>query len=1574
MAQQLYDTCNVFKENCDRCFSICDTNIVGMFQKTPLQEFDINQTEYAQPLLFIIEYSLAQMWISWGIKPDVMMGHSIGEYVAATIAGVFSLKDALKLVSARGKLMGSLSEDGAMLAVFISLTQRRKDAKRSANENIRNEEITGFDEKCFSDVDSLLDRYHSICIAADNGTHLVLSGLKEDIDSLAEELESLDIKTQLLNVSHGFHSPLMQPMIKDFKTVADTVNYSIPKTPVISNITGELADENIATADYWIEHILQPVQFAKSIDYLDKQVNIFLEVGTKPTLRIMAESILDNKLCLHTLDNKQADWESILSSLSQLYTKGLDINWLAVSKNYHGNKISLPTYPFQRQRYWFDIPQEIISSKPNRKNIIHPLLGQHINSPLKQDIFQSHIQSDTINWLQDHRIEDKVVFPGTAYLEMAIACSFFQSEKLPLAIKNINITTPLYIDERPEIQLIFSPQQEHQTCEIYSLNNNEWQLHVKGEISPLSKTVASGELELIKSKFNNEINITQYYISCQQKGINYGKSFQGIKELYAKDKQALGLIELPHNLNGDRYNFHPALLDSCLQIIFAALPKELQTITYIPIGLDRFDLYSLPNNKVWSYLELKPASNDKILIADVWLYNEKGDLIAKLEGLKSQAIKSQPAWHNWLYQPQWKPQPLLTQAFLQNTGSWLIFADSKGIGKQTATKLRSQDRECHLVTRDKIEDNPQAFQNLIQQHPNLTRVIYLWSLDDTDNWEECKSYLYLVQALIQYADNPSLWYVTCNAQPVNNYQTRSGIKNSTLWGMQKAIALEHPELRCVGIDIDSPYNQTDIIFQEICAENNEQVAYRNNQRYIARLVRANGCSPLHESCSPNYENSQLHIDNPGNLDSLEWKSVTRQQPQDNEIEIEVKATGLNFRDVMVALDLYPDDTKFLGLECAGVVIAVGKEVNNFKPGDEVMAVSDKSFSQYLNVNSLLAIHKPKSLSFTNAATIPVTFLTAYYTLVYLAQLQPGEKILIHSAAGGVGIAAIQIAQNIGAEIYATASTPKWELLKSMGITKIMNSRSLNFASEIMFATDGEGVDVVLNSLSGEYIAKSIEVLNKHGRFIEIGKQGIWTKEDVAKVKPNIDYSIVDLWHITQDKPELIQQMLNEVLSQFTTGKLKPLPHIIFTSDKTIDAFRYMQQGKHQGKIIISMNGRGVSRNAPTGNVPTKTYSGTYLITGGMGAIGLKVAQWLTTKGVTNLVLLGRNDIKSEYKDSLQKIQNNAQVNLIKADIADTGQLAQALKQIESSLPPLRGVVHCAGVTSDRTIVQQDWNSFKDVLAPKVQGAWNLHQLTQKYDLESFIMFSSAASLIGSSGQANYCAANAFLDALAHARRSLGLPAISINWGAWANTGLASNSEITKGLKQKGIGSIKPNEGIEILEQLLLDNPIQLGVIPIDWDDWQKNNTVTSYYEDLVITQNLSENSSDYKQQLLSVIPEQRESLLRAQIIQQLGNILGVKDLSQIDLALGFSELGLDSLGSVELRNKLQSSYDIKLSQTITFDYPNITIMSEYLYSVLFNNTVCKQTNTTDNSLNKIENLSELEAETLLLEELKNFEL
>ncbi len=639
----------------------------------------------------------------------------------------------------------------------------------------------------------------------------------------------------------------------------------------------------------------------------------------------------------------------------------------------------------------------------------------------------------------------------------------------------------------------------------------------------------------------------------------------------------------------------------------------------------------------------------------------------------------------------------------------------------------------------------------------LNGVIHLWSLDSSQNNEltiaeletatklGCISTLHLVQALNAKSQFPRLVLVTRGAT------TASGIASSCLWGMGKTIALEHPELNCTNIDLAEtpPQNEANELFTEIWHPQNEtQIAFKGGNRTVARLVK----SSFNQTTEVFSTSNQLIISNRGSLDNLQWQSVPRCVPSFGQIEIQVEATGLNFRDVLNALGLYPGDAGALGLECAGTVVAIGAGVNNFQLGDRILAMTSGSFSQYVTVDARLVVPIPAFLSFTQAATIPGAFLTAYYGLHHLAKIQPGEKVLIHAATGGVGLAAVHLAMAKGAEIFATASPSKWHFLRSMGVKPIMNSRTLDFADEVMQITQNQGVDIVLNCLTGKFIPKSISVLADTGRFVEIGKLGIWQAIQVKQLKPNAAYFNFDLLQVTQQQPDLIASMLRQLIEKFKIGELQPLPCKLFPVERVVDAFRYMQQAKHIGKIAIAYHS------------PSVRSDGTYLITGGLGDLGLLVAKLLAAKGAKHLVLVGRNQPTSVVIEHLKAQFADINVLVAQVDIASNAQLAQVLTDIES-LPPLRGVFHAAGILDDGILQQQTWERFEKVLAPKVQGAWNLHVLTRNYPLDFFIMFSSVASLFGSAGQANYAAANSFLDALAHTRKQKGQVALSINWGA-----------------------------------------------------------------------------------------------------------------------------------------------------------------------------------------------------------------
>ena len=895
--------------------------------------------------------------------------------------------------------------------------------------------------------------------------------------------------------------------------------------------------------------------------------------------------------------------------------------------------------------------------------------------------------------------------------------------------------------------------------------------------------------------------------------------------------------------------------------------------------------------------------------------------------------------------------PQIIESTISKSKGWLLLADEKGVAQQLAHQLNSQGDVCTLVFRgDKYEqisptefiinpNNPSEYEQLIDklvaESSSLYGVVQCWSMeagvDRIINSEElaelsflgCGTTLSLVQALVkgEFTQPPRLWLVTCGSQPVASAQgVIPGVAQSSLWGMGKVISLEHPELKCVRIDSD-PHQATEVqgkeLFNEIWAEDKEdQVVWRSDSRYVPRLVP----SHLKQTAEQQLIQSQpfkLGISQKGNLDSLTFEPVNRRSPGPGEVEIQVNATGLNFRDVLIALDTYPGET-IMGGECAGEIVAVGTGVTRLNVGEPVIAIAPDSFSKYVTIDSHCVTLKPENLSFEQAASIPVNFLTAYYALHHVAKITAEDKILIHAAAGGTGMAAVQIAQAAGAEVFVTASPPKWKALRKRGVKYIMNSRTLEFADQVMSLTQGKGVDIVLNSLtSGEFISKSLSVLSPQGRFVEISKRGVWDSRQLAEVRSDLSYFVVDMLQTAQNQPELINSMLYELRYQFCNGLLQPPPLKIFPMEEVISAFRYMQQAKHIGKIVI--NQATQQNDADTAKHLSFGSDVTYLITGGTGGLGLLVAEWMVSKGAKNLVLLGRSLPNETAKQKLTELEMaRVKVVIEKADVSDITDVTRVLRNIEDSKIPLAGIIHAAGILSDRVLTNQNWSNFDKVMAPKVQGAWHLHQLTQNQSLEFFVLFSSAASLLGSPGQGNHSAANAFLDGLAHYRQSIGLEGLSINWGPWEKAGKAASlsSQHQNQMLIKGISPISTEGGLQILAELLAQDLTQVGVLNINWSQLFKQLPIgskTTFLEEFSLAKTtFTANNYGLLEQLETSFLREREKLLTTYIQSKVAQELGIT-ASKIDMQQSLNTMGLDSLMAVKLRNCFQTDLGVDVS-------------------------------------------------------------
>jgi phthiocerol/phenolphthiocerol synthesis type-I polyketide synthase C len=694
---------------------------------------------------------------------------------------------------------------------------------------------------------------------------------------------------------------------------------------------------------------------------------------------------------------------------------------------------------------------------------------------------------------------------------------------------------------------------------------------------------------------------------------------------------------------------------------------------------------------------------------------------------------------------------------------------------------------------------------------------------------------------------------------------------------------------------------------------------------------------------------------PGQLRNLRWETAERCAPAAGEIEISVRATGVNFRDVMYALGLLSDEAvengfagPSLGLECAGYITAVGDGVRGFRVGDAVVAFGPSSLSNRVITKAGAASQIPAGISFEAAATIPSTFFTAYYALSHLARLEEGERVLIHGAAGGVGIAAIQLAKWMGAEIFVTAgSDEKRDFVRMLGADHVFDSRSNAFADDILAVTNGEGVDIVLNSLAGEAINRNLRVLKPFGRFLELGKRDFYenTKIGLRPFRNNISYFGIDADQLMQEQPALTQRLFAKVMALFSEGVLHPLPYQTFEADDVVDAFRYMQQARQIGKIVITYrNGiHQVHAPKPEARQLGLSASATYLVTGGLGGFGLKTAQWLVSRGARNLVLISRSGPSSnEAKAAVAELKaEGVRVHAAACDATDEKALAALFAVLSTEMPPLRGVVHAAVVIEDGLIRNTAAEQIAKVFAPKILGAQHLHRMTRHMKMDFFVMFSSATTLFGNPGQASYVAANAYLEALAAARRDAGLPATCIRWGAIDDVGfLARNQQMKEALESRMGGTALPSSvALNAMEEMLLSNRSGLGVMELDWRALNRflPSAQSPKFNELATlagdADSDDDNADDIHRLMEELSPDELIAAFRGMLKDEIGEILRISP-EKIEDTRSLYDMGLDSLMGVELALAIESRFGIKLPVMALSESPTIAKLAEKIIGLL----------------------------------------
>jgi myxalamid-type polyketide synthase MxaB len=1608
MGKRLFAHEPVFRAAIEQCAQAMQPYLACSLIDLLHQDHEWEHIDSIQPLLFAIQVALVHLWRSWGVTPAAVVGHSMGEIAAFHIAGALSLDDACQIICQRSHLLRRISGQGAMALIDLSPEETRH-------------MLMGYESR--------------LSIAVSNSSRsTVIAGDVAAIEEVIDWLTTLEIFCRRIKVDVASHSPQVDVLCDDLANMLAPICPQNANIVMYSTVTASSLQGSEAIAAYWVRNLRQTVLFASTIDLLGKQgYTLFLEISPHPILlSAIEEEFRHRQQPCRTISSLRRDEEELrvlVESLGALYSAGYPIDWRRYYPAQGRRNIPLPTLPWQREHYWLEkghspsmpAPQFLV----NGTAAYHPFPGTHFSPALHPEThyWEHALSISTLPSLVDHRVQDAIVLPAAAYLEMALSSQRELTGSTTCSLTRVRFEQMLHLDavHACRIQMVLSMDQGSEaTFRILSCVHDEpgvdshphWMQHVQGTIQrgPVPEQLPLAiHLDEVLERCPRALSDREFYAKTREQGLHYGPGFQGIEQVWQGEDEAIARLRIPPALQAELqapYTMHPALLDACLQTMLACISTDVRQEPYVPIAVELVyapDPSLLASSSrepgLWSYARLH-TSNDmaesRSLTGNIILTDKQGQVLLALSGLKLLALPSRfssgqhDALKNLFYTIDWQPYTPPPPTRNVGSGTWLILQGREQVGQHLKERLEAQGTPCVTVlpgpnfaplrhqtyqaSPTRPDDWVRLLEAVLQPPQNtLLGVIHLWGLDST-NVEElenleghspntltneqnalCGSVLHLVQALsaLEWRDPPRLWLVTSGAQRVLAQEPVSPIQ-TMLWGMGRSIAYEQPRMQCTLVDLSqhpSHDEQEQLSTAIRSAYPEDQIALRRAHCYVARLMqhqpeRTILAEPLIDADGLPFA---LEMEQPGTLDDLHVRALTPQRPAANEVEIAVEATALNFLDVLHALGIYPGQqagSPILGRECCGRITALGEHVTGLHLGEEVIALVPNCFRSFVNVPASFVFAKPSGLSAEEAAALPLVFLTAYYALIHLAHLGRGEHLLIHSASGGTGLAALRIAQLVGAEIIATAGTDeKRDYLRSLGIEHVFDSRSLAFAEQIRAVTGGVGVDVVLNSLTGEAASESLALLRPFGRFLEISKKDIYQDGQLAlsPFRKNLSYMTIDIAALLRERPGLARSLLQEVFQLFSRQQLQPLPVQRFSIAEAREAFQTMAQAKHIGKVVVSLQQRAHLQIKPERQALdheagiTIRADGSYLLTGGLGGLGLHLATWLVQQQAGHVILVGRRPPSPAAQATLDHLQQQgASLEVVLADISQVDELAALLTRVKQQKPPLHGLIHLAAHLHDGILPHLTLNNFQQVMAPKVAGAWHLHMLTRDIPLDFFVLFSSVASLIGSQAQSNYAAANAFLDGLANYRQQQGLPGLSINWGAWARIGLAAAEEKRgQRLELQGLISMSPEQGIGAFQHLLRQ-PIaggQIGVMDFNLKQWRQSTAYamrSPLFAALTTTQlQTAVSSSPLRVSLQNANAGERHHLLQEHIREHVTRVLRLP-ATRIDTDATFKSLGFDSLMAVELRNLLEQTTGLTLPSTLIWRYSTITLLAEHL--------------------------------------------